>query len=49
MARSNFSQVTFCLKFPHGTQTKLSQEDINLKFASLACYNSNSQLEENLA
>ena len=47
-AQSNFSQVTFFLEFRFGSQTKMSQEDVNLNFASLLCYNSNSRLKENL-
>ena len=44
----DFFQVTFWLQLCLGTQTKVSQEDVNLNFASLPCYNSNSRLEENL-
>ena len=44
----DFFQVTFWLQLCLGTQTKVSQEDIDLNFASLPCYNSNSRLEENL-
>ena len=47
-SQPNFSHITFWLQLWLWTQTKMSQEDINLNFASLPCYNSNWRLKEKL-